>query len=91
MAAAGGFSRTAADRALNAALDSIRAELIGGGRVKVSGFGSFRVVTRQARIGRDPRTGAAMPIPACKTVSFILSQELKGALNPPLSRAATMK
>lgn len=81
MAAAGGISKVAAERSLNAALDALTGELLRGGRITLSGFGSFRVASRRARIGRDPRTGATIRIDECKTVSFIVSEELKQSLN----------
>lgn len=89
MASAGGISKVAAERALNAALDALTQELLEGGRVTLSGFGSFRVASRRARIGRDPRTGSTIRIEACRTVSFIVSEDLKQHLNHCNGEAAS--
>lgn len=88
MAAAAGISKVSAERALNAALDALSGELAGGGRVTLSGFGSFRVAERRARTGRDPRSGDAIRIQACKTVTFVVSDELKSELNRASAMAA---
>ncbi len=89
MAAAGGISKISAERALNAALDAMTEEMRRGGRITLSGFGSFRVAYRRARIGRDPRTGSTIHIDECKTVSFIVSEELKQGLNQPAREAVS--
>ena len=81
MATAGSISKVAAERALNAALEAVSQELGRGGHVTLSGFGSFRVAERRARTGRDPRSGSPIHIDACKTVNFIVSDDLKDHLN----------
>jgi DNA-binding protein HU-beta len=48
--------------------------------VVIAGFGSFAVVNRKARIGRDPRTGRPMKITATKTVKFRPAPGLKAAI-----------
>ncbi len=50
------------------------------GRFSYPGFGTWTVKSRGARQGRNPRTGAAITIPASKTVSFKPSTALKGSL-----------
>lgn len=62
--------------------DSIIAgELKGGGKVQITGFGTFQARQRAARTGRDPRTGAAVEIKAATVPSFKAGQALKNALN----------
>ena len=51
-----------------------------GGAISISGFGSFRVVDRKARKGRNPRTGNEILIPAGKAVKFTLGKALKKSL-----------
>ena len=51
-----------------------------GVSVTVTGFGSFKVVKRNARKGRNPRTGKEIKIPASKTVKFTPSKALKEGL-----------
>ncbi len=81
MSAEAGISKTAAERALNAALHAMCTELLSGGRITLAGFGSFRVTHRQGRTGRNPLTGSAIPIAPCSTVKFLVSEELKADLN----------
>ena len=45
-------------------LDQMTAYLAGGGRIEIRGFGSFTLRFRPARVGRNPRTGAAVSLPA---------------------------
>lgn len=79
-AGASGLSKKDAEKALNAALDAITAALVQGDKVQVSGFGIFEVKEREARMGRNPRTGEAMEIAASKVPSFKASKTLKDAL-----------
>ena len=58
----------------------IGAPLKNGDSVSISGFGSFKVVNRKARKGRNPRTGKEMMIPASKAVKFTPGKALKEAL-----------
>jgi DNA-binding protein HU-beta len=59
----------------------IASELRRGGRVQITGFGTFVARRRPARIGRDPRTGAPIPIKAALTPLFRAGQALKDSLN----------
>ena len=58
----------------------ISANLKNGDDVAVSGFGSFKVVSRKARKGRNPRTGKEIHIPASKAVKFTAGKGLKESL-----------
>jgi DNA-binding protein HU-beta len=58
-------------------MDSIGATLKKGGKVSVIGFGSFSVIQRKARKGRNPQTGKEIKIPAKKAVKFSAGSELK--------------
>ena len=67
------LSKADAGRAVDALFNGdgvIAGELRGGGRVQVTGFGTFQVRDRAARTGRDPRTGAAIQIKAAKVPAF---------------------
>jgi len=55
----------------------IGASLKEGGAVSISGFGSFKVIDRKARKGRNPRTGENIQIPASKAVKFTPGKSLK--------------
>ena len=51
-----------------------------GDAISISGFGSFKVVERKARKGRNPRTGEEIKIPASKTVKFTPGKALKASV-----------
>ena len=72
-----GLTKKDTERVLNAALDAITASLIEGEKVQLSGFGTFEVKDREARIGRNPHTKEAIEIPATRVPSFKASQALK--------------
>jgi DNA-binding protein HU-beta len=74
------ISKAAAERALDAVLAAIGKGLRTGDTVQLVGFGSFRVSKRAARMGRNPKTGEQIPIPASKTVRFSAGQGLKQSL-----------
>jgi DNA-binding protein HU-beta len=75
------ISKAAAGRALDALTSSITATLQKGGSVTLVGFGSFHVGKRTARQGRNPQTGAAIPIAAAKVPKFRAGKALKDAVN----------
>jgi DNA-binding protein HU-beta len=81
IAAEAELSNAAAERALNAALDSIKKAVAKGDSVTLVGFGSFSSGKRAARTGRNPRTGETIKIPAAKTVKFSAGQGFKDAVN----------
>ena len=72
-----GISKKDAQRVLDAALDAITASLAKGEKVQLSGFGTFEVKEREARIGRNPHTKEAIEIPATKVPVFKASKALK--------------
>jgi DNA-binding protein HU-beta len=80
MAKASGGSKVAAERALNAVIEDVFDALKKGRRVTIGGFGTFLVSRRAARNGRNPRTGKALTIPACRVPRFKPSRTLKDAL-----------
>ena len=65
-----GLTKAAGEKALNAALGAITGALKKGERVGLVGFGSWKVVNRAARKGKNPQTGAVINIPAKKVVKF---------------------
>jgi DNA-binding protein HU-beta len=72
----GGITKTSADQALNAMLAMIGKAVSGGDRVTLSGFGSFRVVERKEKKGRNPQTGQSLIIPAHNIVKFTPGRNL---------------
>ena len=76
-AQAAGMTKKDTERVLNAALDTITATLLKGEKVQLSGFGTFEVKEREARVGRNPRTKEAVEIPATSVPVFKASAVLK--------------
>ena len=72
-----GLTKKDTERVLNAALDAITASLIKGEKVQLSGFGTFEIKDREARIGRNPHTKEAIDIPATRVPTFKPSKALK--------------
>ncbi len=72
-----GITKKDAELFFNAALDTIAATLAAGEKVQLSGFGVFETKDREARVGRDPRTREAIPIPATRIPTFKPSKNLK--------------
>jgi DNA-binding protein HU-beta len=70
-----------AEAALNAVVAAITDAVAAGDKVQVSGFGSFDVKARDARTGRNPKTGEAVEIAASKRVVFTAAQALKDKIN----------
>jgi len=73
-------SLTQAEAALNSVFAILAHRLKRGDAVAISGFGSFKVVERKARKGRNPRTGKEIQIPASKSVKFTPGKALKEGL-----------
>ena len=76
-AQAAGMTKKDTERILNAALETITASLVRGEKVQLSGFGTFEVKQREARVGRNPRTKEAVEIPATNVPVFKASTVLK--------------
>lgn len=70
-------TQTAARHALDSVCATLSAALEAGHDVTLPGIGTFKIVERAARNGRNPQTGEAMVIPAKKAVSFKPAKALK--------------
>jgi len=68
--------------------DSIIAALQKGEKIEIRGFGSFRTRQRRGRVGRNPKTGAKVEVPAKKIPFFKPSKELKVFVNESTGEAA---
>jgi DNA-binding protein HU-beta len=75
------ISKAAATRALESIIGAVKSTLKKGNPVSLVGFGTFAVTKRAARLGRNPRTGAALKIKAAKVPKFRPGKALKDALN----------
>ena len=76
-----GMGKGEAERAVNMVLDDIINALKQGERVNISGFGTFSVSSRQARTGRNPKTGESIEISASRSAKFKSGKQLKDSLN----------
>jgi integration host factor subunit beta len=65
------------ERAVGTFLDEIADTLAQGGRVELRGFGAFSVREREARVGRNPRTGEAVEVEAKRVPFFKPGKELR--------------
>ena len=72
-----GLTKKDAERVLNAAIDTITDSLAKGEKVQLSGFGTFEIKDREARVGRNPHTKEAIDIPATRVPTFKPSKALK--------------
>ena len=72
-----GMTKKDTERVLNACIDAITLSLIKGDKVQLSGFGTFEIKEREARVGRNPHTKEAIDIPATRVPSFKASKALK--------------
>ena len=81
MAENAGISKSAASSALDGFIDAVGGALKKGDQVTLVGFGTFLVREREARTGRNPRTGETINIKASKLPSFKAGKGLKDAVN----------
>ncbi|MDQ5905744.1 MAG: DNA-binding protein HU-beta [Pseudomonadota bacterium] len=80
MAAGADISKAAAGRALDAAVAAVTATVAKGENVTLVGFGSFKAAKRAARTGKNPKTGAAIKIPATTVPKFSAGASFKAAV-----------
>ncbi len=75
-----GLTKKDAERVVGATFETLTASLKKGEKVQISGFGIFEVKTREARIGRNPRTKEEIKIPATRQPAFKASKTLKDTI-----------
>ncbi len=68
---------------VNTIFDSMTEALRRSDRIEIRGFGSFQVKIREAREGRNPKTGEEVKIPAKRTPFFKVGKELKERIDAP--------
>ena len=81
VAEAADLSKAQAGRAVEALVDAGTGALKSGDQVSIVGFGSFLVRQREARKGRNPKTGETIDIAASKAPAFKAGKALKDAVN----------
>jgi len=81
MAQAADIPKASASRALDGMIEAITNSLLKGEAVAITGFGTLDVKQRKSRVGRNPKTGEAITIPAAKVLKFKVSKNLKEEIN----------
>jgi integration host factor subunit alpha len=81
-----GLSRNESAELVESVFAEIGGSLVGGKTVKISSFGSFYVREKGERMGRNPKTGAEVPILPRKVLVFRPSHVLKDRINRSLSK-----
>jgi integration host factor subunit beta len=82
------MTRKDSESIVDTIFDSIVRALRGNEKIEIRGFGSFRTRQRQPRIGRNPKTGAKVEVPAKTIPYFKPSKELKDLVNASAARSA---
>ena len=76
-----GFSKNLSQKIVDDFFETLVSELIKSNRVKISSFGTFKVINKKERIGRNPKTKIEAKISPRKVVKFKPSMFIKGKLN----------
>lgn len=74
-------SKTTANQVLTDLFGAMEKGLSKGDTIAITGFGTFKVAKRAARLGKNPRTGEALKIAASKVVRFSVGTKLKASVN----------
>ena len=72
-----GLSRNESANLVESVLEKISASLVSGEQVKISSFGTFSIRQKNARVGRNPKTGEEAPIPPRRVLTFRPSHLMK--------------
>ncbi len=76
-----GVPRREAEQAVQLVIDSIVGSLQSGEGIELRGFGSFRIRQRGPRVGRNPKTGATVMVPAKRVPYFKPGKALRDSVN----------
>ena len=76
-----GFSKNYSSKIIDSFFETFVFQLIKKEKIKISSFGTFKVLNKKARIGRNPKTKIESKISARRVVSFKPSLELKFKIN----------
>ena len=71
-----GYPKQTAEKVVDSLFEAMKEALAAGKRIELRGFGVFVVKPRKRGVGRNPRTGQEVPIPAGKTIRFKPGKEL---------------
>ncbi len=81
--------RKESEEVVETVFESIIQALQSGDKIEIRGFGSFRTRERRGRVGRNPKTGAKVEVPAKKIPFFKPSKELKDFVNSSAAAASS--
>ena len=81
-----GLSRTESSELVESVIDHISGALLKGETVKLAGFGTFSLRDKKQRIGRNPKTGEAVPITPRRVLVFKASQVMRERVDSSLSK-----
>ena len=76
-----GVPRQSVEEVIDGVFESIFAALKNGDKINISGFGTFSVSHRKARVGRNPKTGEAIQIASSRAAKFKAGKALKESLS----------
>lgn len=85
----GDLTRRDSEVIVETVFDSVIAALQSGDKIEIRGFGSFRIRQRNPRIGRNPKTGERVEVPAKRVPYFKPSKELRDLVNPGEAASAS--
>jgi integration host factor subunit beta len=83
----GDLTRRDGEVIVDTIFESVIQALKTGDKIEIRGFGSFRIRQRKPRIGRNPKTGAKVEVPAKRVPYFKPSKELRDLVNPQAESA----
>ncbi|MGD0293033.1 MAG: integration host factor subunit beta [Terracidiphilus sp.] len=86
--AAGELTRRDGEVIVETIFEAVIGALKSGDKIEIRGFGSFRTRQRKPRIGRNPKTGERVEVPAKKVPYFKPSKELRDLVNPQEAKAS---
>jgi integration host factor subunit beta len=84
----GDLTRRDGEIIVETVFDSVISALQSGDKIEIRGFGSFRIRQRNPRIGRNPKTGERVEVPAKRVPYFKPSKELRDLVNPAEAASA---
>lgn len=88
----GDLTRRDGEIIVDTLFEAVIGALKSGDKIEIRGFGSFRTRQRNARTGRNPKTGAKVDVPAKRVPFFKPSKELRDSVNPSgVKKAAPAK
>ena len=76
----GDLTRRDGEVIVDTIFDAVIGALKSGDKIEIRGFGSFRIRQRKPRIGRNPKTGEEIQIPAKKALKFRVAKQAKDAV-----------